>query len=63
MEIALNIYNEQIGKQILWMLEHFKNEGLEIKVKDDKFQAFRELEQKEGKKFKNVDELFADLDS
>ena len=29
MRVQLNIQNEQIANQILWMLEHFKNEGLE----------------------------------
>ena len=29
----------------------------------DTYQAFKELENKEGKTFKNVEDLFADLDS
>jgi len=34
MRVELNIKNEQIAHQILWMLEHFKNE-LEIKIEDE----------------------------
>ena len=34
MRVELNIKNEQIAHQILWMLEHFKNE-LDIKIEDE----------------------------
>ena len=36
MQIAINFQNETIAQKILWMLEHFKNDGLEvIKVDSD----------------------------
>ena len=34
MRVELNIKNEQVAHQILWMLEHFKNE-LDIKIEDE----------------------------
>ena len=30
MQVTLNIPNEQLSEKILWFLEHFKSEGLEI---------------------------------
>jgi len=36
MQIAINFQNEIIAQKVLWMLEHFKNDGLEvIKVDSD----------------------------
>jgi len=36
MQIAINFQNETIAQKVLWMLEHFKNDGLEvIKVDSD----------------------------
>lgn len=30
MEVAVNFQNEMIAKKVLWMLEHFKNDGVEV---------------------------------
>ncbi len=30
MQIAVNIQNETIAQKVLWMLEHFRNDGVEI---------------------------------
>jgi len=30
MQIAVNIKNDSIAEKVLWMLEHFKNDGVEI---------------------------------
>ncbi len=30
MQVILDIPNEQLSEKILWLLEHFKNEGLKI---------------------------------
>jgi len=33
MQVAINFQNETIAQKVLWMLEHFKNDGLkEIKL-------------------------------
>ena len=31
MQLTLNIENETVAKKILWFLEHFKQDGLEVK--------------------------------
>ena len=33
--LTINIQNENLAKKVLWMLEHFKNDGLEIVSKED----------------------------
>jgi hypothetical protein len=33
--ITLNIKNDQLAKQVVWWLEHFKDEGLEIVSVED----------------------------
>ena len=33
--LTINIQNETLAKKVLWMLEHFKNDGLEITSKED----------------------------
>lgn len=33
--LTINIQNETLAKKVLWMLEHFKNDGLEIVSKED----------------------------
>ncbi|MBN2965296.1 hypothetical protein JWV37_10925 [Sulfurospirillum sp. T05] len=33
--VTINIQNETLAKKVLWMLEHFKNDGLEIVSKED----------------------------
>ena len=33
--ITINIQNETLTKKVLWMLEHFKGDGLEISSKED----------------------------
>jgi hypothetical protein len=30
MQIAVNFENETIAQKVLWMLEHFKNDGVEV---------------------------------
>jgi len=36
MQIAINIQDETIAQKVLWMLEHFKNDGVEVvKVDND----------------------------
>lgn len=30
MQIAVNFKNETIAQKVLWMLEHFKNDGVEV---------------------------------
>ena len=35
MQIAINFQNETIAQKILWLLEHFKNDGVEIVSIDD----------------------------
>ncbi|MBN2965295.1 hypothetical protein JWV37_10920 [Sulfurospirillum sp. T05] len=33
--LTINIQNETLAKKVLWMLDHFKNDGLEIISKED----------------------------
>jgi hypothetical protein len=33
--LTINVKNETLMQKILWMLEHFKNDGLEISSKED----------------------------
>ena len=36
MQIAINFQDETIAQKVLWMLEHFKNDGVEvIKIDSD----------------------------
>lgn len=35
MQVAVNFQNETIAQKVLWMLEHFKNDGVEIIKLDD----------------------------
>ena len=30
MQVAINFKNEIIAQKVLWMLEHFKNDGVEV---------------------------------
>ena len=30
MQLAINIKNESIADKVLWMLDHFKNDGVEV---------------------------------
>jgi len=30
MQVAVNFQNEIIAQKVLWMLEHFKNDGVEV---------------------------------
>ena len=30
MQIAINFQNETIAQKVLWILEHFKNDGVEV---------------------------------
>jgi len=33
--LTINIQNESLAQKVLWMLEHFKSDGLEISSKED----------------------------
>jgi hypothetical protein len=33
--LTINIQNETLTEKVIWMLEHFKNDGLEISSKED----------------------------
>ena len=33
--LTINIQNESLTEKVLWMLEHFKSDGLEISSKED----------------------------
>ncbi|MEA2100868.1 MAG: hypothetical protein U9P72_12150 [Campylobacterota bacterium] len=35
MQVAINFQNETIAQKVLWMLEHFKNDGVEVIKLDD----------------------------
>jgi len=35
MQVAVNFQNETIAQKVLWMLEHFKNDGVEVIKLDD----------------------------
>jgi len=35
MQITVNFENETIAQKVLWILEHFKNDGVEIITLDD----------------------------
>ncbi len=35
MQVAVNFQNETIAQKVLWMLEHFKNDGVEVVKLDD----------------------------
>jgi hypothetical protein len=30
MQVAVNFQNEKIAQKVLWMLDHFKNDGVEV---------------------------------
>jgi len=56
MQIAINFQNEIIAQKVLWMLEHFKNDGVEvIKVDSDDNRIINNF--KEGlKEIKQIEE-------
>lgn len=33
--LTINIQNETLAQKVIWLLEHFKNDGLEIVAKED----------------------------
>ena len=35
MQVAVNFQNETIAQKVLWMLDHFKNDGVEVIELDD----------------------------
>lgn len=35
--IVINVYNDVLADKVRWLLEHFKNEGLEIVSKEDAY--------------------------
>ena len=42
MQLTLNIENEESAEKILWFLEHFKKDGLEIKKSKSKVNEYSE---------------------
>ena len=55
MQLSLNIKDEQILDKLLWMLEHFKNDGVEIlkpkqvaDTRSETYQKIAELNSKIG---------------
>ena len=56
MQIAVNFQDETIAQKVLWMLEHFKNDGVEvIKVDSDDNRIINNF--KEGlKEIKQIEE-------
>ena len=57
MQIAINFQNETIAQKVLWMLEHFKNDGVEV-IKVDSSDDTRIINNfKEGlKEIKQIEE-------
>ena len=35
MQVAINFKNDTVAQKVLWMLEHFKNDGVEVVKLDD----------------------------
>jgi hypothetical protein len=52
--LVINIKDDTIVDKVLWMLEHFKNDGLEIVSKDDMedLKLLKETRSEEKKKFR-----------
>jgi len=38
MQLAINIQNESIADKVLWMLNHFKNDGVEVLELDSTYE-------------------------
>jgi len=38
MQLAINIQNESIADKVLWMLKHFKNDGVEVLELDSTYE-------------------------
>jgi hypothetical protein len=38
MQLAINIQNESIADKVLWMLSHFKNDGVEVLELDSTYE-------------------------
>jgi len=53
MQISLNIKNENVLEKLLWVLEHFKSDGVEIinhnNVTDTKSATYQKLEELNAK--------------
>ena len=51
--LVINIKDDTIVDKVLWMLEHFKNDGLEIISKEDMedLKNLKETRSEEKKKF------------
>ncbi len=54
MQVTLDIPNEQLSEKILWLLEHFKSEGLEI-IKGKKETSSVPKHKEEGLDFSSID--------
>jgi len=44
--LTINFQNQQIFEKVLWLLEHFKNDGLEIVAKEEITKEFGKLSEK-----------------
>ena len=55
MQVTLNIPNEQLSEKILWFLEHFKSEGLEIMKGRKETSPSIPKHKKEGLDFSSID--------
>ena len=55
MQVTLNIPNEQLSEKILWFLEHFKNEGLEIMKGRKETSPSTPKQKEEGLDFSSID--------
>jgi hypothetical protein len=63
MQITLNIPNEQIFEKILWLLSHFKSDGVEIvdiqkpKTKNIELEKFKQIINTKSKNSIKVDDF------
>jgi len=44
--LTINFQNQQLFEKVLWLLEHFKNDGLEIVAKEEITKEFAKLSKK-----------------
>ena len=53
--ITINIKNDQLADKVTWLLDHFKNDGLEIIAKEDwdDFKALIETRNDESMPFED----------
>jgi hypothetical protein len=44
--LTINFQNQQIFEKVLWLLDHFKNDGLEVVSKEEITKEFGKLSEK-----------------